>query len=113
MSHLTNMDPGDFERLVGRALSARGYKVEHRGGRGDEGIDLLAARGGETIAIQCKRYDQGQITPKHVREFLGAITAAKVDRGVFVTTSTYTKRPETSPWRSPLNWLTAPDSLLG
>jgi restriction endonuclease Mrr len=88
-AHLLQLDPTRFEALVGRALERRGFRVAHHGGRGDEGVDLLATKGGDTVAVQCKRYDSVPITPNQIREFLGAMVGAQASRGVFVTTSTF------------------------
>jgi restriction endonuclease Mrr len=89
-THLTTLDHTEFERLVGRALTVRGFSVDHVGGVGDQGIDLLARSEGHMIAVQCKRYGDQPITPQQMREFFGAITAAKATAATFVTTSTYT-----------------------
>jgi len=90
-TYFAELNSAQFERLVGRAFTARGYDVKNIGGAGDKGIDLIAKYRNETIAVQCKRYDPAQpITPRQVREFLGAVTAAKATTAVFVTTSTYT-----------------------
>ncbi|MBZ0169583.1 MAG: restriction endonuclease [Kofleriaceae bacterium] len=59
----------------------RGYEVEHRSGRGDEGVDLLARKGSETLVVQCKRYGAQTISPAQVRELLGAVTATKATKG--------------------------------
>jgi restriction system protein len=91
LAYLVQLPPTEFERIVGRSLEAQGYEVEHVGGRGDEGIDLLATRNEETVAVQCKRYDTAPVTPNQVREFLGSMVAAKADRGIFVTTSLFTE----------------------
>ena len=90
IAHLVRVSPSEFERVVGRSLEAQGYDVEHVGGRGDQGIDLVGKRGTEFVAVQCKRYGTSEVTPHQVREFLGAIVAARATRGVLVTTSMFT-----------------------
>ena len=89
--YVTRLAPAQFERLVGRAFEAYGYRIRQTGGPGDQGIDVLATKDGRTIAVQCKRYDAAQfITPREIRELLGAATAAKATEALFVTTSTFT-----------------------
>ena len=76
---------------MGHSLARQGYDVAYVGGKGDQGIDLIAKGHGEVVAVQCKRYDSATITPNQIREFLGAIVAALATRGVFVTTSVFTE----------------------
>ena len=47
----------EFEEYVAQVLRDNGYKhVEVTRYSGDQGIDILAERGGKTYAIQCKNY---------------------------------------------------------
>src|SRR5262245_3509983 len=54
------LSPGAFERLGLALLAAEGYEdVRHLGAAGqDGGIDLVAVRGGQMVAVQCKRHEQ-------------------------------------------------------
>lgn len=70
--------------------------VRTQGGAGDRGIDgigeLVVNRFYRTrVAFQCKKYnDANAITPEKIRDFRGAILG-RVDRGIFITTSRFTK----------------------
>jgi restriction system protein len=45
------------------------------------------------VGVQCKRYADGnQVTPRHIREFQGAL--GPFDRGIFMTTSVFTQQAE-------------------
>jgi HJR/Mrr/RecB family endonuclease len=58
VDEMHNLSPTDFEKMVGRVYEAKGYKVEHRGGSGDKGVDLMLTDSkGYHIAVQCKRYN--------------------------------------------------------
>lgn len=46
----------DFENYVAARLRAAGYRVALTKVTGDFGVDLIAAKGRERIAIQCKRH---------------------------------------------------------
>ena len=49
--------PGvDFENYVAAKLRAAGYRVRLTEVTGDFGVDLIASKGRERIAIQCKRH---------------------------------------------------------
>lgn len=88
------LSPGGFERLCQRLLRESGFQqVEVTGRSGDGGLDgngilqvnrLMSFR----VFFQCKRYSN-PITPSQVRDFRGAMMG-RADKGIFITTSTYT-----------------------
>lgn len=81
------MTPSAFERAVAAWFARDGWIVEHRGRSGDRGIDVMAFRGGESIAVQCKRYgERGTVSPAQLRELYGAAVAAGATRALLITT---------------------------
>jgi restriction system protein len=66
--------------------------MERIGGSGDLGVDLTGIDpNGLRVIIQCKRYGRGQkIGSPAVQMLIGAVANQGADRGIFVTTSTYT-----------------------
>jgi len=92
---LRSMTDKGFEELCARLLRHIGFEnVKVTGQRGDQGIDgegyLLINRFVRTkVMFQCKRYE-GSVGPDKVREFVGAISK-KAERGIFLTTGTFTK----------------------
>lgn len=94
LSVLTNMKPDAFERLCQRILREYGFtKVKVTGRSGDGGIDgvgvlrikLLSFH----VAFQSKRY-KGNVTAPQIRDFRGSMSA-KTDKGLVITTGTFTK----------------------
>ena len=84
---LRKLHPHEFEMEVGRWLRRDGWRIEHRGGTGDGGIDLIARRHGETIAVQCKRYaETAAVSAAQVRDLYGAAVALRADSALLVTT---------------------------
>jgi restriction system protein len=92
--------PDFLEKLVLRLLHQMGYgaalsDLEHLGGPGDEGVDGVIHQdqlGLDKIYIQAKRYrEQGPIGRPSVQSFVGALTGKKANRGVFITTSRFSK----------------------
>jgi restriction system protein len=91
---LTRMPADAFERLAQRILREKGFvKVEVKGKSGDGGIDgvgvlrmadLLSFR----VHFQCKRW-KSSIPSSAIREFQGAL-AGRTDKGLFITTATFT-----------------------
>ena len=52
------LDGPEFEAYVALVLEDNGFRhVELTKGSGDQGVDILAERGGKTYAIQCKNYE--------------------------------------------------------
>ena len=91
------MHPTQVERLFLRILREEGFEqLEHIGKPGDGGIDgtgvyrisLLSFK----VYFQCKRYQSG-IGAKDIRDFRGAMEG-RAERGLFVTTSWFTKSAE-------------------
>ena len=81
----------DFERLVGEAYRRDGYVVEEVGGSApDGGVDLVLYRQGSRVIVQCKRWKSAQVGVTLIREFFGVTVAEKADRGIFVTTGSFT-----------------------
>lgn len=92
---LLAMSPDAFERLTQRILRESGFvHVEVTGRTGDGGIDgkgtiriggLLSFH----VIFQCKRY-KGSVPANQIRDFRGAMVG-RTDKGLFITTGTFTK----------------------
>ena len=91
---LMKLPPDGFERLAQRLLREAGFtQVTVTGQSGDGGIDgfgtlqvnpLVSFK----VLFQCKRYAKS-VPPSHVRDFRGAM-AGRADKGIIVTTGTFT-----------------------
>ena len=92
---LQDMAPEAFERLCQRLLRESGFiEVEVTGKSGDGGIDghgiiRLAGFISFPVLFQCKRH-KGSVGPSVVRDFRGAMIG-RADRGVILTTGTFTR----------------------
>jgi restriction system protein len=93
-ARLAELDPRDFEVLIGQLLTALGFEdVEVTRYAGDGGIDLRGrlAVGGVTdvhTAIQVKRWAQN-VSGRTVRELRGSLSPH--ERGLIITLSDFTK----------------------
>ena len=90
LGKLQEMDPFDFERLVGEMFQSSGYFTRVTGKSQDGGIDVVAwkntRQGPERIAVQCKRY-KGNVGVKIARELAGVVASdPKISKGILVTT---------------------------
>jgi HJR/Mrr/RecB family endonuclease len=88
---LRAIDWFQFEKVVALAYQKLGYNVANRGGANtDGGIDLIIEVAGQKTAVQCKQWKTWTVGVKPVREFLGALTASEIQKGIFVTLCGYT-----------------------
>jgi restriction system protein len=96
-----DQSPEFFERLVLEVLQSMGYggklavATEHLGRSGDEGIDGRInqdALGLDQILVQAKRYAPGNtIGRPTIQSFIGSLATQGVTKGIFITTSSFTK----------------------
>ena len=96
LEDLLKMEPGQFEMFVTSLLKKLGYAAETTRLTADGGIDVWADDDrpltGGRIIIQCKRYAVGTTVGEPVlRELFGLVHAHGVNKGVLVTTSSFTK----------------------
>lgn len=100
LNKLQQGTPLFFEKAVLKLLLAMGYGgkenlFEHTGKSHDGGIDGVIKQdplGIQNIYIQAKRYaSENSVGSKELQSFLGALQGNGVDRGVFITTSSFTK----------------------
>ena len=100
LQNIKNKEPDFFEQLVVDLLLAMGYggfrkeAGEVTGKSHDSGIDGIIKvdeLGLDIIYLQAKRYQSASIGEKEIRDFVGALTAKHAQKGIFITTSSYTK----------------------
>lgn len=89
--------PRHFEEIVGGVFEDFGYRVRVTSYSGDKGIDVVVLDHdeGETIGVQVKRY-RGKIEADQIREFVGSLFLAGHTRGVYVTTSDFSRGAKTA-----------------
>lgn len=91
LDQLRSIDWFQFEKIVALVYRKLGYAVTRRGGANpDGGIDLVIENGGQRAAVQCKQWKTWNVGVKAMREFLGALTAAGIKNGIFITLRGYT-----------------------
>ena len=100
---IKSMKADSFERLCQRLLRESGFiHVEVTGKSGDGGIDgkgvvSLSGLLSFHMVFQCKKYD-GNVSPNVVRDFRGAMVG-RADKGLLITTGTFTKEARTEAQR--------------
>jgi len=93
---IRNLDPTSFEKLVLKLFYLKGYKACLTPKSDDFGVDGYLYKDGEIIMLQCKKYQaKYKIGRPHLQQFYGTLTGLKyiysVSKGIFVTTSDFTK----------------------
>jgi restriction system protein len=99
LDRVRKADPSFFERVIVDLLLEMGYGgTSGEAGRalgqsGDDGVDGVIDQdplGVDQIYVQAKRYNEGNnIGPSAIRDFFGALSLKKAQKGIFVTTSTF------------------------
>ncbi len=85
----SDLNGTDFERLLYRLYEKMGYSVQHNGGAGDQGGDLIVTKGQERTLIQAKRYSS-PLDNKPVQEAATARIYYNCNRASVVTNSSFT-----------------------
>ncbi len=98
---IINCSPAFFERLVVDVLVKMGYGGTRQdagkaiGRSGDEGIDGIINEdrlGLDVIYLQAKKWDKDKsISRPEIQKFAGALQGQKAKKGIFITTSTFTR----------------------
>lgn len=101
LTTILSKKPEEFERLVVMLLQVMGYSGESKDSAivtklsNDGGIDGIIKEdvlGFNNISIQAKRYAlRNNVGRTDVQSFVGAVAATPSKKGVFITTSDYTK----------------------
>lgn len=101
ISKVVELSPAFFERLVVELLVKMGYGGSLKdagkamGKSGDEGIDGTIKEdklGLDIIYIQAKRWKPGNVVGRpEIQKFVGALAGQGAKKGIFITTSNFTK----------------------
>lgn len=84
----------EFERVCQQLVENMGFETETTKASGDGGIDLIAYNHQPLLSgkyiIQCKRYT-GSVGEPIIRDLYGVITSERANKGILMTTGTFTK----------------------
>lgn len=102
LGRVVEQTPSFFERLIVELLVAMGYggsqedAARQLGRSGDGGVDGVIDEdrfGLDRIYVQAKRYGSGSVVGRpDVQGFVGSLVGFGANKGVFVTTSTFSKQ---------------------
>lgn len=92
--------PARFETMIVQLMLRLGYGGPSEdagmtvGRSGDEGIDGIIKQdrlGLDNIYLQAKRWGESSVGRKEIQAFVGALSGKGASKGVFITTSTFTR----------------------
>jgi len=90
LQNVSAMSGTQFEVFVRRVLTALGYNARVLGGSGDQGVDVIASKDGNKVAIQCKNYNK-PVGNKPVQEVYAGSKHRRCDHAWVVAPAGYTK----------------------
>jgi uncharacterized protein YjbI with pentapeptide repeats/Tfp pilus assembly protein PilZ len=93
---LYTMSPIQFEELIALILKKQGFIVELTSRFGDGGFDILLTQetpiGKNLFVVETKRFSKENLVGLNpIRALLGVVALQKANKGMFVTTSSFTK----------------------
>jgi len=89
---LSELDPIEFEKIVGKLYQANGYKVYMTKRSRDEGIDLYLEKSDGTIEIvQCKHNPERNVGVRIVRELHGAMLDKGASKAILLTSGYFSQ----------------------
>jgi restriction system protein len=100
LDRVKTASPTFFERIVLQLLVAMGYggsltdAAEHLGRSGDDGVDGVINEdrlGLDVVHVQAKRWAEAPVRRPDVQSFAGSLEGQRSRKGVFITTSHFTR----------------------
>ena len=92
LADIQNLTWQQFEQYIGEAYKRKGFSIQETGlGGADGGVDLILAKDGKKILVQCKNWKTKKVGVPVVRELFGVVKAQQAAGGLIVTAGSYTK----------------------
>jgi hypothetical protein len=79
----------EFEHFLAVVFTKMGYETEVTKASGDQGIDLIASKGGIKLGVQAKCYS-GSVGNSAIQEAVAGINFYHLDKAIVITNSTFT-----------------------
>ncbi|TPN39350.1 restriction endonuclease [Mesorhizobium sp. B2-3-3] len=86
----TSTDPYEYERWCAQLLRAQGWDASATQASGDQGVDVIATKGGHKVAIQCKLH-MNAVGNKAIQEIHAAAAFVDASHAVVVAPGEYTR----------------------
>ena len=90
-----SMSDRRFEFFISGLFEEMGYETTVTPKAKDRGVDVIAKKNGEIVAIQCKKYNEkSRVSNKEIAQLIGSAHYFSATRSIFITTSYYTKNAQ-------------------
>lgn len=89
LSNIDSMGGIDFERYLKRLLESQGYRVSMTPASGDFGVDLVATRNSDRIAVQAKRHS-GKVSRHAISDAVAGMSHYNCNGAMVITNSEFT-----------------------
>lgn len=98
-----NYKPYEFEEFIKELFEEKGYNSKLTKKSSDYGIDVIAEKEDEKIAIQVKRYQKSnKVGSPAVRRTLGSKHKINADKTLLITTSSFTSNAKNTAKKAPI-----------
>jgi restriction endonuclease Mrr len=92
VQRLNTLDPYAFEHLITSLYKDLGYRAQHTGRAGDNGVDVvLHDRRGDKYVVQCKHKTVGNVGAGDIRDLIGTVAREKAINGVLCTNADFSQ----------------------
>jgi len=93
LTNIEDMSPYEFEHYIANLFQKMGYQTRTTKASRDFGVDVIAKKENETVAIQIKKYKDNPVGNREVQMLLGAMQMKKIlaNKSIIITTSRFTK----------------------
>ena len=93
LNQLRAKSPREFENYIAKLLPKLGYnKIKITSQTADSGYDIEAYKNNKKVLFECKRYSENnKVGSRDVRIFADACRRLRAQKGIFLTTSDFTK----------------------
>ena len=89
IANIDSMTGIDFERYLQKLLTTQGYSVSMTQASGDLGVDLVALRSGDKIAIQVKRYNT-KVSRRAISDAVAGMQHYRCTKAMVITNNYFT-----------------------
>jgi hypothetical protein len=89
IANIDSMTGTEFELYLEKVLQNRGYHVSITGASGDLGVDLIASKGQDRIAIQVKRHS-GTVSRRAISDAVAGMQHYRCNQAMVITNSRFT-----------------------
>ena len=86
-----SFNPSEYEQMVAKYFQTKGYDCEERGGSYDKGVDIIAQKNNQKIAIQVKMYNERLVNYQAVMYLFAGQKLFNCQKSILITSGKVNK----------------------